>query len=36
MHLLVVIPSSGRAVVVVRRGAFCRHSRQTRVVCSEK
>jgi hypothetical protein len=36
MHLLVVIPSSGRAVVVVRRGVFCRHSRQTRVMGGEK
>jgi len=35
MHLLVIIPSSGRAVVV-RRGAFCRHSRQTWMVSSEK
>jgi hypothetical protein len=35
MHLLVIIPSSGRAVVV-RRAAFCRHSRQTRMVGSEK
>jgi hypothetical protein len=35
MHLLVVIPSSGRAVVV-RRGVFCRHSRQTRVMGGEK
>jgi cbb3-type cytochrome oxidase cytochrome c subunit len=35
MHLLVIISSSGRAVVM-RRGAFCCHSRQTRVVGSEK